>query len=49
MLAHKCFAASYRSGETFGLVIYELQLDGPQKRMDNRRPEGRRHRDADAE
>ena len=31
MLAAKSFAASYRSGETYGLVIYELQPDGALK------------------
>jgi hypothetical protein len=31
MLANKSFAASYRQGETFGLVIYELQPDGALK------------------
>ena len=28
MLANKSFAASYRLGDTYGLVIYELQPDG---------------------
>ena len=28
MLANKAFAASYKMGNTFGLVIYELQPDG---------------------
>jgi hypothetical protein len=28
MLANKSFAESYRMGDTFGLVIYEVQPDG---------------------
>lgn len=28
MLANKAFAASYRMGNSFGLVVYELQPDG---------------------
>ena len=28
MLANKSFAASYRLGDTYGLVIYDLQPDG---------------------
>jgi len=37
-----------RSGETFGLVILRAAAGrGAQRLMDRRRPEGRRHRDAD--
>jgi hypothetical protein len=28
MLANKAFAATYKMGDTYGLVIYELQPDG---------------------
>jgi hypothetical protein len=28
MLSHKALAATYRMGDTYGLVIYELQPDG---------------------